>query len=108
LISEEYPFPSFNEISRRLSISSTNLRKSYPKLSHAISERYLHDRSRKAEQRKNHLAAKIRRIAIQLHESGEEPLGYKISKHLDKPLMIVQDIALEALQEIRKELGYDK
>ncbi len=91
-----------------MNISSINLRKNYPQLSHTIAERYLKDRSKQAEQRKNQLAAQIRRIAIQLHENGEEPLGYKISQHLDKPLMIVQDIALETLQEIRKELGYEK
>ena len=105
LNSEEYPFPSFKEVSIRMGISSINLRKNYPQLSRLIAEKYLQDRSKEAEKRKNQLAQEIRRIAIQLHNEGEEPLGYKISRHMDKPLTIIQNAALDALQEIRKELG---
>ena len=107
LNSEEYPFPSFKEVSTRLGISSINLRKNYPQLSRLIVEKYLQDRSKEAEKRTNKLAQEIRRIAIQLHNEGEEPLGYKISRRMDKPLTIIQNVALDALQEIRKELGYE-
>ncbi|MEM7592659.1 MAG: TniQ family protein [Cyanobacteria bacterium P01_A01_bin.83] len=108
LNSEEYPFPSFSEVSKRVGMSSTNLRKNFPQLSRLIAEKYLHDRSQEAEKRKNQLAQEIKSIAIQLYSEGEEPLGYKISKRMDKPLAIIQDVALDALQEIRKELGYEK
>ena len=59
-------------------------------------------------QRKNQLVQEVRSIAIQLHEEGKERFGYKVSRRLNKPLTIIQDVALEALQEIRKELGYEQ
>lgn len=107
LNSEEYPFPSLNEISRRIRLNTTSIRLTYPELSQKLAEKYLQDRSKEAEKRKNQLAQEIKRIAIQLHNEGEEPLGYKVSRRMDKPLTIIQDVALEALQEIRKELGYE-
>ena len=107
LESNEYPFPSLKEVSRRLKIGTHVLRKTCPELSKLISLRYLNDRSDQADIRRQKLREDVRRIAIQLHENGEEPFGYKISEKLDKPLTIIQGVALESLREIRKELGYE-
>ena len=104
---DEYPFPSLKEVSRRLKIGTHLLRKTCPELSKLISLRYLNDRSDQADIRRRKLREDVRRIAIQLHENGEEPFGYKISEKLDKPLTIIQSVALESLREIRKELGYE-
>jgi len=104
----EYPPPSMREVAKREGYSVQLLARTFPKLTRAISNRYKEYRHNLKASRTEKLRQKVRQVALQLDEQGIEPTGAAIAKCLSKPKLILQHTAIDALREIRKELGWEK
>jgi hypothetical protein len=108
LASEEYPPLSMQEVTKQLGISLPSLKKYFPEICRAISERYTNYRQEKSKQRVEILSQEIRQVAFKLHSEGIEPTASRISAHLSKPVVILQKKAIAAVQAVRCELGWEK
>ncbi|MBD3881718.1 TniQ family protein [Phormidium tenue FACHB-886] len=105
---EEYPPPSMQDVARREGFSVQLVKRTFPELSKAISARYEMYRKSLKEVRIGKLRQEVRDVALQLHNQRIEPTGARISKYLSKPRSILQQAAIEAVHEIRRELGWEK
>ncbi|MBH8578328.1 TniQ family protein [Nostocaceae cyanobacterium CENA369] len=106
--SEEYPPLSMQEVTQQLGISLPSLKKYFPEICRAISERYANYCKEKSNQRVEILTQEIRQVAFKLHSEGIEPTASRISAHLSKPGVILQKKAIAAVQAVRCELGWEK
>ncbi len=95
------------DVARREGFSFQLIKRTFPELSKAISNRYEMYRKSLKEVRIEKLRQEVRDAALQLHNQGIEPTGAGVSKYLSKPRSILQQAAIEALQEIRHELGWE-
>ncbi|WP_427158282.1 hypothetical protein ACQFX9_21245 [Aliinostoc sp. HNIBRCY26] len=103
-----YPPPSMQEVTKQIGISLPSLKKYFPEICSAISERYANYCKEKSNQRVEILSQEIRQIALQLNSQGIEPTASRISAHLSKPGMILQKKAIATVYAVRRELGWEK
>nr|WP_290221393.1 TniQ family protein [Trichocoleus desertorum] len=106
LQNDEYPPPSMQDVAKREGLGVQLLTSTFPELSKAISDRYKTYQQMCKATRIEKLRQEVREAALQLHKQGTKPTGARVSKYLSKPGSILQQPAIEALQEIQHELGW--
>ena len=104
---KEYPPPPMRQVAKRLDTSVQTLYSYFPELCQKISIKYIGYRNERSEKRVDKLVQEIYQIALELHSSGIEPTASRISNHLSKSGSILQQEAIQAVKEIRCELGWD-
>lgn len=99
---------SFHEICcKKLKRKPEVVRQTFPELSRTISRRYLDNRRLMADIRRQQYCAAMRTIAFFLHGRAITPNYKTLTPYLDQPSKLRCAWAIEALREIRAELGYE-
>jgi hypothetical protein len=98
---------SFSEICRKhIKRSDIFIRQCFPELSRKISQRYLHNRKLLAQLKQDQYCTAIKSIARHLHGNGIIPNHKTIAQYVEQPGKLRCAYAIEALREVRVELGY--
>ncbi|MBD2461658.1 TniQ family protein [Oscillatoria sp. FACHB-1407] len=104
---EECPPPSMQDVARQEGFSVQLLTTTFPELSRAISDRHKEYRQMLKTVRIEKLRQEVKEVAFQLNKQGIEPTRTNVSNCLSKPKSIVMQAAIEALQEVRHQLGWE-
>ncbi|UBF29548.1 helix-turn-helix domain-containing protein [Kovacikia minuta CCNUW1] len=104
----EEPPPSMESVAKRFKISARSMRRRFPQLCTAISNRYLKHREKLREAKIEQSCAEVRQIAIKLYNKGIDPTRNYISGHLSKPAYFREPSVSAALTSLRKELGLEE
>jgi transcriptional regulator with XRE-family HTH domain len=103
-----YPTLSFREIcEQKLKRGPTIVRDYFPELAKELARRNLGNRRLKAQVEKNQYCESIRTYAKILHEKGIIPNHKTLAHFIDHPSRLRCSWAVEALKQIRLELGYE-
>ncbi|AUB40547.1 DNA-binding transcriptional regulator, AcrR family [Nostoc flagelliforme CCNUN1] len=97
------------EVAKRFGKKSVHsLDKHFPDLCSAISARYANYRQESRTKRVEKLRQEVRKVAFHLHSEEIEPTASRISVFLKSPGSILQKEVVEAVCEVRRELGWEK
>jgi hypothetical protein len=106
--SNDYAILSFTEICRKkLDRNDIVVRENFPELACAIAKRFLEGRKLLADVKRNQLCAAIQTYARYLHSRGIIPNHKTLQQYVDRPTMLRCAWAIEALRQVRTELGYE-
>jgi hypothetical protein len=102
-----YVTMSFTEIcEKKIRRGDIVVRECFPELCRTISQRYLRQRTLIAECRRQQYAVMIKTMARHLHAQGIVPNHKTLRQYVDPPTRLRCDYAIQALREVREELGY--
>lgn len=104
---EEQP-SSMEAVAKKVQVSSRSLRRRFPKLCSAISDRYLSQREKVRLAKVEQYCIEVRQIALELYNEGIDPTRSYISRYLSKPAYFREPLVEAALMAVRKELGLEK
>ncbi len=108
LESNEYPPLSMKKVAQRLAINQHKLYKHFPKLCRAISEQYATHRSAGHLELIARHCQEVRQIAIELDAKQINPTASRVAKFLTKPRIMLNKNVLQALHQVRCEMGWEK
>ena len=104
---QEFPPPSFLEISRRLGYKNNSyLYRYFPELSRSISKRYQEYNSAIGKEKRELIRQEIRAGAQLLHSQGQKPTQRRVTQLLTKPGVMRNLWVRSYLREIQQSLGY--
>lgn len=103
----EEPPPSMVAVAKDLKINPRSLRRRFPRLCTAISNRHLDYREKIREMKVEQSCNEVRQIALKLYKEGIDPTRSYISKYLSKPAYFREPLVDATLKSIRKELGLE-
>lgn len=104
---QEFPPPSFLEISRRLGYKNNSyLYRYFPELSRSISKRYQEYNSAIGKEKRELICQEIRAGAQLLHSQGQKPTQRRVTQLLTKPGVMRNLWVRSYLREIQQSLGY--
>ncbi len=106
LVTEEPPSP-MSAVARRLRYDHSYLRRHFPDLCRAISDRYRAYRKKKREERRHRILDEVRRTTYRVYKQGSYPSQERIRLLLAKPGSIKEPGALAVWHEALAELGLE-
>ena len=105
---QEFPPPSFLEISRRLGYKNNSyLYRYFPELSRSISKRYQEYNNAIGKEKRELVCQEIQNVAQLLHSQGQKPTQGRVTQLLTKPGVMRNLWVRSYLREIQQSLGYD-
>jgi hypothetical protein len=104
LKSNEYPPLSLKAVENKVGYCGQALRKYFPDVCRTISERYAEYKNVCTLQRKEQIRQKIRQAAFELHSQGISINSKTVGRLLNKPAVLLDEVAIVALREVRYEL----
>lgn len=103
---EQPPLPMC-EIARQVGYNHASLHQRFPDLCRAISARYLADRKRQGEIKRQRLCDEVRHAVAQIHTQGMYPSGARVASRLSVPGSILHPEARAAWHQALRELGWE-
>ncbi|MBD2605768.1 TniQ family protein [Scytonema hofmannii FACHB-248] len=105
---QEFPPPSFQEISRRLGYKNNSyLYRYFPELSRSISKRYKEYNKAIGEEKRELVCQEIQNVAQLLHSQGQKPTQRRVTQLLTKPGVMRNLWVRSYLREVQQSFGYD-
>ncbi len=105
---QEFPPPSFEEISRRLGYKNNSyLYRYFPELSRSISKRYQEYNNVIGKEKRELVCQEIQNAAQLLHSQGQKPTQRRVTQRITKPGVMRNLWVRSYLREVQQSLGYD-
>lgn len=107
LLTLEDPPAPMSAIAKRLNYDHSFLRRHFPELCRAISDRYRAYRRKNREKRKQAILDEVRQMTFSVHAQEMYPSQVRVRLLLAKPSSIKEPGALAAWREALQELGFE-
>lgn len=103
---QQEPFPSLQEVARRLSTSIPTMRRHCPELCSNIVARYNEYIQARKRKRTEDIAREIKQVALQIHGEGAYPSQYRVASRLARKGCFRDPEVREAWRQVLRELGF--
>ena len=100
IVLSEDPPPSMRTVAQQLNIDSGSLRRRFPTLCTAISNRYLNYREQVRMAKVEQACQEVRQIALKLYSEGIDPTRSYIASYLSKPAYFREPLVVASLETV--------